>query len=84
MDIKVKGTSEVFMNLEGDYIVEQNKMPNLSLGLIVNNGYLAGTSENYKIKLGKYREEDMDTDMDDDDKAAYEASLVPADSTARP
>ena len=40
-DTKIKGSSEVFMNLEGDYIVEENKMPNLSLGLIVNNGYFA-------------------------------------------
>lgn len=40
-DMQVKGTSEVFVNLEGDYIVEQNKNPDLSLGLLINNGYLA-------------------------------------------
>ncbi|WP_437920510.1 hypothetical protein [Sphingobacterium sp. LRF_L2] len=40
-DTKVQGTSEVFMNLVGDYIVEQNEMPDLSLGIIINNGYLA-------------------------------------------
>ncbi|WP_312190929.1 AsmA family protein, partial [Sphingobacterium sp.] len=40
-DLSVKGTSEVFVNLEGDYIVDNNKMPDLSLGLMVNNGYLA-------------------------------------------
>lgn len=37
----IKGTSEVFMNLEGQYIVEENKMPNLTLGLVINNGYMA-------------------------------------------
>lgn len=40
-DTKVKGRSEVFMNLIGDYIVEEQKMPNLSLGILVNDGYLA-------------------------------------------
>lgn len=40
-DLSVKGTSEVFVNLAGDYIVDNNKMPNLSLGLMVNNGFLA-------------------------------------------
>ena len=40
-DTKIKGSSEVFMNLIGDYIVEENKMPNLSLGLIINDGYLS-------------------------------------------
>lgn len=40
-DTKIKGSSEVFMDLEGDYIVEENKMPNLSLGMIINNGYLS-------------------------------------------
>lgn len=40
-DTQVKGTSEVFMNLEGDYIADEHKMPNLSLGLIINDGYLS-------------------------------------------
>lgn len=40
-DTQVKGTSEVFMNLEGDYIADEKKMPNLSLGLIINDGYLS-------------------------------------------
>ncbi|TDQ77060.1 AsmA family protein [Sphingobacterium yanglingense] len=40
-DTQVKGTSEVFMNLIGDYIADEHKMPDLSLGLIINDGYLA-------------------------------------------
>lgn len=40
-DTRIKGTSEVFMNLEGDYIVEESQMPNLSLGLIIKDGYMA-------------------------------------------
>lgn len=40
-NLSVKGTSEVFVNLTGDYIVDDNKMPDLSLGLTINNGYLA-------------------------------------------
>lgn len=40
-DLSVKGTSEVFVNLIGDYIVDKNEMPDLSLGLTINNGYLA-------------------------------------------
>jgi len=40
-DLSVKGTSEVFVNLLGDYIVDKNEMPDLSLGLTINNGYLA-------------------------------------------
>lgn len=49
---QTKGTSEVFMNLEGDYIVEQNKMPNLSLGLVINNGYMA--YNNAKVPLSDW------------------------------
>ena len=39
-DLSVQGTSEVFVNLVGDYIIDNNEMPNLSLGLTINNGYL--------------------------------------------
>lgn len=38
---KIKGTSEVFMNLEGKYIAEENLMPDLTLGIIINDGYLS-------------------------------------------
>lgn len=40
-EMQVKGTTEVFVNLEGDYVVEENKRPDLSLGLLINNGFLA-------------------------------------------
>lgn len=40
-DTEVKGTTEVFMNLEGDYIADEHKMPNLALGLIINDGYMS-------------------------------------------
>jgi len=49
---QIKGTSEVFMNLEGKYIAEENLMPNLTLGLIINDGYLA--YNNAKIPLSDW------------------------------
>jgi len=41
---------------------------------------ITGTAENYKISLGKYKEDDLDEDMDDEDKELYEASQL-QDST---
>lgn len=71
-DTQVKGTSEVFMNLEGDYIADEHKMPNLSLGLIINDGYLAyknaktpisGWNAKFKVNLPQMNPDSLAIDL---------------------
>ncbi|MNL42449.1 hypothetical protein D3C87_1649030 [compost metagenome] len=37
---------------------------------------ITGSAQNPIIKLGKYKEDDLDTDMDNDDKKLYQESLM--------
>ncbi len=53
------------------------------LGILGIPMRITGTSDKFDIKLGRFKEDDLDTEMDEEDKALYEASKVtsPADST---
>lgn len=46
----IKGDSELFVDLGGDYIVEQNKMPNLTIGLIISDGYFSNNKAKIPIE----------------------------------
>lgn len=55
-ETKIKGNSELFLDLVGDYIVEEHKMPDLTVGLIITDGYFANKMakipiENLQTKL---------------------------------
>lgn len=55
-ETKIKGNSELFIDLVGEYIVEEHKMPDLTVGLNITDGYFSNKTakipiENLQTKL---------------------------------
>ncbi len=44
---------------------------------------ITGTPDNFHLKMGKYKEEDLDMEMDDEDNKVYKESQKTQESQAK-